>query len=352
MPALPQADLDAIFNSTQALWEELRGQRIFVTGGTGFFGAWLLESFLQANERLQLKAEMLVLTRDPKSFAAKFPHLAASSAIKFLIGDVRSFEFPSGQFPYVIHAATEASVKLNVENPQLMSDVVVNGTRRALEFAKQAGVKKFLLTSSGAVYGRQPTEVTHLPEDFSYKPSAGDPVSAYGDGKRKAEVLCSQFAAENGFEAKIARCFAFVGPHLPLDTHYAMGNFIRDALRGGPIQVNGDGTPFRSYLYAADLTIWLWTILFKGKSGRPYNVGSDQVVSISDVADLVAASVNGISSIAVQVKEKAIPGKAAERYVPSIRRATDELGLHVQVDLAEGIRRTASWYSPAFIPKG
>ena len=332
-------DLDHILAHTEGLWEELRGQKIFITGATGFFGCWLLESFAWANEKLNLNAEVVALTRNLENFQSKAPHLANNPAIRFQTGDVRDFKFSEGKFALVIHAATEASVKLNQENPTLMLDTIVEGTRRALDFAVHCGAKKFLLTSSGAVYGPQPPELTHIPEDYIGPPSPLE--SAYGEGKRQAELLCAAYAKQHRIETKIARCFAFVGPYLPLGSHFAIGNFIRDALRGDPIQVNGDGTPYRSYLYAADLAIWLWTILFRGKSCHPYNVGSARDLPITGIAQ----AVNNVfeNKLKISIAQKAVNGKPASRYVPSINRAEVELNLRETISLEEAIRRTKNF---------
>jgi dTDP-glucose 4,6-dehydratase len=191
-------DLDHILEHTIGLWEELRGQNLFITGGTGFFGCWLLESFAWVNDQLKLGALATVLTRSPESFINKAPHLANHPTIRLIQGDVKSFEFPEGNFPYVIHAATESSAKLNIENPLLMFDTIVEGTRRVLEFARTHETRKFLLTSSGAVYGKQPPEITHIPEEYVGAPDMMDTGSAYGEGKRAAELLCTLYAKQYG----------------------------------------------------------------------------------------------------------------------------------------------------------
>jgi len=332
------ADLDHILIQTENLWEELRSKRIFITGGTGFFGCWLLESFAWANEKLGLDASALVLTRNYETFQKKAPHLASIPAIQFQIGDVRDFDFPEGDFSHVIHAATSASATLNDEDPLLMFDTIIEGTRHTLDFAAKCHAQKFLLTSSGAVYGKQPAEMTHVPEDYCGAPDPSDPNSAYGEGKRAAELLCALYSKKHDMETKIARCFAFVGPYLPLDIHYAVGNFIRDGLNGGPILVNGDGTPYRSYLYAADLAIWLWTILFKGEPRRAYNVGSEENITIAELAKTVAQCFQ--KPVEVRIAGKPAPGKPAERYVPLTKRAREDCNLRQIIDLVEGMKRT------------
>src|SRR6202158_196789 len=102
------SDLDNILARTAALWEELRGQRILITGATGFFGCWLLESFAWANRRLNLNARAVGLSRRPSLLGEKAPYLAQDPAITLHAADVRHGDFPHGTFSHVIHAATEA----------------------------------------------------------------------------------------------------------------------------------------------------------------------------------------------------------------------------------------------------
>jgi nucleoside-diphosphate-sugar epimerase len=330
------ADLDHILEHTRPLWEELRGNRIFLTGGTGFFGCWLLESFTWANERLKLNAKAVVLTRDTARFHRKAPHLAGDPSVELLPGDVRNFGFPAGEFTHILHAATDSAV---VPSATEVVDTIVRGTERCLAFSQQARGRKFLFTSSGAIYGKQPSDLTHVSEDYAGAPDPLNPGSAYGEAKRLAELLCA-LASTTDFEAKIARCFAFVGPYMNLDVHFAIGNFLRNQMSGGPIVVKGDGTAVRSYLYASDLAIWLWTVLYQGQSNRAYNVGSENDVSIGELARTVAS----IGTPPVEIRIEGQPsGAPPARYVPSTRRAQEELGLIERISLQAAIEKTRSW---------
>jgi len=336
------ADLHHILDHTRDLWEDLRGARLFITGGTGFVGCWLLESFLFANQQLDLKASASVLTRKPDSVKQTLPHLMLDPAIALIEGNVRNFEFPSGEFSHVIHAASESSAHLTSDNLLAMYDTVVNGTQHTLDFAVHCKSEKFLFTSSGAVYGPQDPALEYLAEDTPTRDYDGplNMRSVYSKSKRAAELITQIYA--NKMVTTSARCFAFIGPYLPLNSHFAVGNFIRDGLAGHSIEGNGDGTPYRSYLYAADLAIWLWTILMRGESGLAYNVGSDQAVSIGELAHTVSSLFDPPPT--VHIHQKQVAGKLAERYVPSTRLAAKTLGLEAWVSIPEALRRTIQWY--------
>lgn len=334
---LSKQDMEHVLTHARQDFEHLRGARLFVTGGTGFFGKWLVSSFIHATRAFDLRAEMVLLTRNPQRFRQECPDLAADGSISLCQGDVRTFDFPAGEFSHVIHGAVAPGNK-----PLEVFDSIVQGTRRTLEGASDNGVKRFLFLSSGAVYGPQPTSITHLPESYSGGPDPLQLSAGYGEGKRAAEHLCCALAAAGGFDAAIARCFAFSGPHLPLDANFAIGNFIGDVLAGRTISIQGDGTPYRSYLYAADLAVWLWALLVRGKNGRAYNVGSDEDVTIASLAKAVVEEAGSEPEIHIAQRPK--PGAPPSRYVPSIDRARTELGLEPRIRLKEGIRRTLDWW--------
>lgn len=331
-----KADIEHVIAHTKPVWKEINGKTILLTGGTGFFGKWILESFLYANATLFLNAKMFVLSRNPDLFLNKHPNFK-NEALHFITGDIKDFRFPKEPIDFIIHAATDVDVKANVDNPIQTFENITAGTKHILELARIKNVKAILHTSSGAIYGKQPYNVTHITEDFTGSPDIYDKQAAYGEGKRVAEMLCSFYYSKYGVNSKIARCFAFVGPYLPLNGNFAIGNFINDVIKGNDIIINGDGTPYRSYLYASDLTIWLWNILLFGKPCRPYNVGSDKDLTIEDLAHLVAK--NSEKEIKVKIALSKGNGPVL-RYVPSIEKAESELGLKVYIDLQTAITKT------------
>jgi len=333
------ADRAHVLARTEPLWQALRGARLLITGGTGFVGAWLLESLRWANEDLGAGVAALVVTRDPDGFAARRPHLAHAKGVALHRGDVRSFDAP-GDFTHVIHGAASADAALYAGEPLAMFDTIVQGTRRTLARAV-ADRAPVLLVSSGAVYGPQPHDLERVPEDFPGASSPLDPAQVYAEAKRAAEMLGAVEARQSGLEVRIARLFAFVGPYLPLDRHFAVGNFIRDRLAGCPISIAGDGTPMRSYLYGADLAIWLWTIMVRGRPGRPYNVGAERARSIEEIARVVAEA--EAPALVVSRAKTPAPGVPAARYVPDTSRARGELGVDEWIGLEEGVRRTLGW---------
>jgi len=341
IPCLFKNDLEWVLETARDDFLQLRGERIFFTGGTGFIGSWFLECLCYADQALGLKVHTTVLSRDPASFATRFPHLADEPSIKLVAGDVRTLVPDGNRYGSVIHAATDASAKLNQENPLLMADTIVEGTRRVLDFARSTGARRLLMLSSGGVYGKFMPGVTHVAEDSFGGPDPLDSYYTYSESKRMAELLCAIYARQFGLEIPVARVFALIGPRLPLDIHFAAGNFIRDGLAGGPIRVAGDGVAMRSYLYAADLIVWLLAIFARGQSGRAYNVGSDQGISIKELAETVATVFpNGPI---VEIGGCASASNPVNYYVPDVARARIELGLNVVTPLAESLGRTVSW---------
>ncbi len=355
-PPLPPEDLAHVLTHTAVVFTQLRHARLFLTGGTGFFGHALLEPLLHANRALALDLRVTVLTRSADRLRSRAPHLTGDPAVTLLEGDAATFPFPSDlttdPYTHVLHAATDSGSQQAAQPALALAESILAGTRHTLQFALATGARRLLYTSSGAVYGRSSSTETHIPETSRAAP---DPLllqSSYDEAKRMSEHLCVAYTHASPLQAVIARPFAFVGPHLPLDAHFAIGNFIGAALRNQPLHIRGDGTPLRSWLYTADLSIWMWHLLLRGAPARAYNVGSEDAHTIGAAAHLTASTLRPTpdgtaSTLPVQIDGIPNPAASMNSYVPSTARARHELGLRQLIPLAEALRRTATWHSLA-----
>ena len=322
---------------------------LLLTGGTGFFGLSLLRHWLALEQLGANLPQVTLLSRDPQRFITLHPEFANRAWLCFAAGDMlERSSLPHNQsFSHVLHAAAD-STHGPLLTPLERYDQIVQGTRNLLDLACGCGARRFLLTSSGAVYGAQPAHLPAVDESWAGRPDPMQASSAYGMGKLAAEHLCALYAQAYGLQTVVARCFAFVGPDLPLDVHFAIGNFIRDALWADEITVHGNGSPVRSYMDQTDLACWLLALLEQGRNGQAYNVGSPEAISIADLAKLVGKLI--APGKPIQILGQALADGPRNLYVPNVSKAMGDLGLVNKVTLANAIANAAAAHSNKWPP--
>jgi dTDP-glucose 4,6-dehydratase len=336
VPRVASADLDRLIDATgDAQWRSFRGARFFITGGTGYVGAWLLELLLHSHDRLRLDLQVAVLTRAPDGFRSRLPHLAEHPAVQVVAGDLSCLRELSTRFDHGVHAGGDATP---TKGSIATFDGLLEGTRTFCEFASRSGCQRLLNMSSGAVYGRQPWSTQRLSEHHASGPFEGE-AGAYGLGKLASEWLANELGHAAGVAVVHARLFAMLGPYIPLQQRFAAGQFFADAVAGRPIRVNSQGTAQRSYLYAGDVAVWLLTLLLRGEAGQAYNVGSEQPISILALAEQIAELAGGRVEVAGPLGAAAAPTV----YVPDTQRARQQLGLQPLTDWSSCLRSSWSW---------
>jgi nucleoside-diphosphate-sugar epimerase len=321
---------------------KIDGRRVYLSGATGFFGKNIL-ALLSELQRRGASFKVTALSRAPERFLAEQPWCRMQPWLEWRQGDVLEPWPGEGRFDLLLHAATDTAASSHVDKLEVF-ERILSGTRQALAFAEAHGTRRLLLCGSGAQYGQ--TTQRHadgVSETESRACDSTRPGSAYGEGKRVSELLCSLHAEKHGFDVVNTRCFAFVGPGLPLDGHFAIGNFMRDALAGRPIRLASSGEAVRSYLYGADLAVWLVVLLLEAAHGAAVNVGSDHAIRIIDLATRVRDLVD--PRLAILTGEPC-PGEERQFYVPSVGHARS-YGLDAWTDLDQAIRRTALWHRAA-----
>jgi dTDP-glucose 4,6-dehydratase len=313
-----------------------------ISGGTGFFGKALLRYWLSDAGQEHRPESAIILSRSPTRFLKEHPEFANARWIRLIEADITRADSLSdidvSRVSHVLHAATESTRGPSLSHQQQF-DQILTGTRNMLALALRAGRPRFLLTSSGGVYGRFPDGISHVTESHFGIPDPLDPRSAYSIAKRASEHLCSLAGSEHGLPVIICRPFAFCGQDLPLDVHFAIGNFIRDALWREKITVSGDGSPVRSYLDQDDLAAWLTSLLTDGQPGEAYNLGSDEPISILDLAHLVRDLI--APGKRVEVLKSGDRTAARQYYVPDTSKITNALGVRKTISLKDSILKAA-----------
>ena len=308
---------------------------LLVIGGSGFFGKSILDAFQRNLLDSWNIDSLMIMARHPEELQKNHSQLITSK-VKLLKGDIASInELPFAD--YVIHAAASTDARNYQLAPLKERFNIIRGTLNYCELAKKFHRKsKIVYVSSGAVYGAQPHNLEKIPEDFVFLDAEHLPENKrdYAYAKRDAEKAIYDLG-NHGLDVSIARCFAFVGPWLPRDQHFAIGNFINDVLNNRPITINATWNVYRSYMYADDLAIWLMTIANNSSEKCPiYNVGSDEAINIIDLARLIGETYK------VPAPSPLVISNRVDRYIPLITKARKDLSLSLKFKLSEAIKET------------
>ena len=329
-------------------WKRMGQAHVLLTGGTGFFGSWIIASFLALREA-GFKIDLTVLSRNPDLFLDKNPSLKNQPGLVFKKGDVVTATIPFS-VTHVFHFATTPANRADVAAENEMRETIVSGTKRMLEEAERVGAKRFLLASSGAVYGREnsnlPSEAlvdaSHLPAITDLTDPQNSGLTIYGAAKREAERLCYEAQQARRVETVVARGFAFSGPLFPIDGPYAISGFMSAMLNSLPLNVR---TPqsIRAYLDGRDLVQVLWMLLARGRSGEAYNVGGAESVTMHELADLVRAVALKVGRKVPEVRVAGHMMQSPDTYRPSIKKLETEFSWQPTISLRESLRDHALW---------
>lgn len=308
---------------------------LLVIGGSGFFGKSILDGFRRGLLNKWNVDEVIILSRSASKLITSNPELINNN-VRLLDLDIATCKY----LPFanlVIHAAASTDASKYLLNKSEESENILAGTRNFCDLAKLFLMNsKIIYISSGAVYGVQPERILEIKEEYCLENNinllAINKIQ-YAIAKLECEKMIKSIS-EYGIKTSIARCFAFVGRYLPLDQHFAIGNFIRDGLKGEPIKVKSENIVYRTYMYADDLVEWMLSIIKLSSTECPiFNVGSNEIVRLDHLAKKIADKFN--TSVDIKKQNTCI----VDRYVPSIKMANKN-GIFLKYTLDNSIDET------------
>lgn len=309
-------------------------KRALVTGGAGFLGSHLVDRLLADGYFVGIVDDLStgkIENLDTRRVRCWFVDIVDNARV----------DRWSGQWDEIYHLACPASpVAYDRDRTQTLR-TCFEGTRNVLEMTAKCDAR-VLLTSTSEVYG-DPLEHPQR-EDYRGNVSCDGPRSCYDEGKRVAEALCAAYAAQQGVDVRVARIFNTYGPRMRPDDGRVVSNFVRQALRGEPLTIYGDGGQTRSLCYVDDTVEGLVRLMASDVS-EPVNVGNPHEVTVRTLANEVRRACGEITC--KEIVCRPLPKDDPARRKPDISRARECLDWEPKVDLEEGLRRTVAWFRSA-----
>jgi UDP-glucose 4-epimerase len=302
-------------------------EKVLVTGGAGFIGSHVVDSFLSAGYDVVVVDDLSTGRRDNLHPEAKFHEI-----------DIRSDDlaavFEAEKPDYVSHHAAQMEVRRSVSDPLFDASVNVLGTLNLLECVRQNPVKRFVYASTGgAVYG----EPIYLPCDETH-PVA--PLSPYGASKHVVEHYLYMYQANFGIDYTVLRYANVYGPRQnPKGEAGVVAIFTWQMLRGEQAVINGDGEQERDFVFVSDCVRANIRALETGRNGI-FNVGTGVGTTINEIHDRVAEATG---SEGERVHGPAKEGETRRIFLDA-RKAERELGWRASVDLAGGLDQTVQYF--------
>lgn len=324
------------------IFDNLKNQVILVAGGTGFIGKWVAEMIVFANQTMQVNIKLYLLGRDIERFRKEVPHLAKDPFIHLIEHDIRNLHDLPSDIQWVINAVGTPDNREHASQPLKTLDILYKGTTVLLEACfRLPRLNKIIHLSSHQVYGhRQSNERIVEKEMGSLAPNSIN--SAYAEGKRISETICAIFRNQYKLPITIVRPFAFIGPYQSLHKPWAVNNFIRDGILGGPIRILGNENTVRSYLYASDMAYYLICLLAKGVVGETYNLGSEESIALNDLAKRIVKHI-GSTPVEIVLKSSKESYPEATCYVPDMTKSKKDVLFKTRFTIDDALVRTISW---------
>jgi nucleoside-diphosphate-sugar epimerase len=353
-------DLDMMCDNLKEEFSHMSGKRFLLTGGAGFLGHYFVQAALHWNRQSYAGVspiQVVVYDNFVRGMPQWLSKLQGDANLTLIRHDIRHpLPADMGDFHFIVHAASIASPTYYRLDPIGTMDANVNGLRMLLEYArvqqeKGRPVVGFLFFSSSEIYGDPSPENIPTPETYRGLVSCTGPRACYDEAKRYGETLCVNFAHQLGIAVRIARPFNNYGPGLKISDRRVISDFARDIMNKRDIVMLSDGSPRRTFCYAADAVTGYYKILTRGHNGETYNIGVEEPeISIADLAEKLVSLASELFGYTGKVVRQASQDTSylvdnPNRRCPVITKARTHLGYHPRVTLDEGLERSLIWYN-------